>query len=65
MNEDTIRQSLQGEGEEKRRREKLLDAILAAFNSGGPEEAARRLEERMEDLKTEFDEQIKRLEEKL
>ena len=65
MNEEAIRQALQGDAKEVRRRRDLLDAILTAFNSGGPEAAARVLEVRMEKLETEFDKKIEKVEEKL
>ena len=65
MNKATVRQSLQGGPEEKKRRRELLDAILDAFATGGPEESTGVLKQRMSELETELAGKIEALKEKL
>jgi hypothetical protein len=66
MNEEAVRQALQGApGSELARRRELLDAILAAFRTGGPEAATTLLKQSMSGLKTELDGRIEALKKKL
>jgi len=65
MNEDTVRRSLQGDPEEKKRCRELLDSVFTAFATGGPEKAAGILKKRMDKLESEFDGKVGELEAKL
>jgi hypothetical protein len=66
MNEEAVRQALQGApGRELARRRKLLDAILAAFAAGGPEEATAVLKQSMSELEIELASKIEALKKRL
>jgi hypothetical protein len=66
MNEEAVRQALEGApGRESARRRELLGAILAAFAAGGPEETTAVLKQRMSELEDELAGKIEALKKRL